>query len=395
MTFGPWRARGKARTLPEAMIRAHSERPLVGAGFVVWMAAAVPQMAAWASGRACFEQSSVVWCAAYGSFAIAFHFAARTVRRGAWRAAALAGQSVAALVALAIGNTGFEGALLCVVAGESPLVVGEKTGFVWVIAQTVAMVAVDLVSPYRGRATHLSAFAYAGFQLFAFGASRLFVREAQARAELARVHAELLATRELFADSTRTAERLRIARELHDALGHHLTALNLQLELARNIADRQTKGPVDHAHALTKELLVELRSVVSAMREEAPLDLSGALQTLASGIPHPRVHLDFEKDLRVEAAFAHTIFRCVQEALTNAVRHAGAENVFLSIETKDDTVAVTVRDDGRGAAELRVGHGLSGLRERIEGMGGKIEVEAQAGVGLTLRALLPARAGAP
>jgi signal transduction histidine kinase len=107
------------------------------------------------------------------------------------------------------------------------------------------------------------------------------------------------------------------------------------------------------------------------------------------------VHLDFENDLRVEVALAHTIFRCVQEALTNAVRHAGAENVFLSIETKDDTVAVTVRDDGRGAVELRVGHGLSGLRERIEGMGGKIEVEAQPGVGLTLRALLPARVGAP
>jgi signal transduction histidine kinase len=173
------------------------------------------------------------------------------------------------------------------------------------------------------------------------------------------------------------------------------TALNLQLELARNIADGQTQEPVGHAQALTKELLVELRSVVSAMREEAPIDLSGALQTLASGIPHPRVHLDFEKDLRVEAALAHTVFRCVQEALTNAVRHAGAENVFLTIETKDDTVAVTVRDDGRGAAKLSVGHGLSGLRERIEGMGGKIEVDAQAGVGLTLRALLPARAGAP
>ena len=376
------------------MIRAHSARPLVGAGFVVWMAAGVPQMAAWASGRAFFGQRSFVWCVAYGVFAIAFHLAARTVRRGAWRAAALAGQSGAALVALAIGNTGFEGALLCVVAGEAPLVVGERTAFVWVIAQTAAMVAVDLVSPYRGRAAHFSTVAYAGFQLFAFGAARLVVREAQARAELGRVNAELLATRELFADSTRTAERLRIARELHDALGHHLTALNLQLELARNVADRQTKDPVDHAHALTKQLLVELRSVVSSMHEDAPLDLSGALRTLASGIPHPRVHLDFENDLRVEAAVAHTIFRCVQEALTNAVRHAGAENVFLSIATKDDSVAVTVRDDGRGASELRVGHGLSGLRERIEGMGGKIEVEAQAGVGLTLRALLPARADA-
>jgi signal transduction histidine kinase len=377
------------------MIRAYSERPLVGAGFVGWMAAGVPQMVAWASGRACFEQRSIVWCAAYGSFAIAFHLATRTLTSRRWRAAALAGQTVSALVALAIGSSGYEGVLLCVVAGESPHVVGEKAGFVWIIVQTVAMVAVDLCSPYRGRATYLSAFAYAGFQLFAFGASRFAVREAQARAELGRVHAELLATRELFADSTRTAERLRIARELHDALGHHLTALNLQLELARNIADRQAKGPVEHAHALSKELLIEVRSVVSAMREEASLDLSGALQTLIAGIPHPRVHLDFANDLRVEAALAHTIFRCVQEALTNALRHAGAENVYLSVAIKDDSVAVTVRDDGRGAAQLRVGHGLSGLRERIEGLGGKMEVEAQHGVGLTLRALLPARAGAP
>jgi signal transduction histidine kinase len=377
------------------MIPGHSDRPLIGAGFVGWVAAGVPQMVAWASGRAAFEQRSVVWCAAYASFAIACHLATRTARRRAGRAAALAGQSVAALVALAIGSTGFEGVLLCVVAGESPLVVGEKAGFGWVIAQTAGMVAIDLFSPYRGPATYLSAFAYTGFQLFAFGAARLVVREAQARSELGRVHAELLATRELFADSTRTAERLRIARELHDALGHHLTALNLQLELARNIADAQTKGPVDHAHALSKELLIEVRSVVSAMREEAPLDLSGALHTLVAGIPHPRVHLDFEHDLRVEAALAHTIFRCVQEALTNALRHAGAENVFLSIATKNDTVAVTVRDDGKGAVEVRAGHGLSGLRERIEGLGGKMEVEAQPGVGFTLRALLPTRVGAP
>jgi signal transduction histidine kinase len=376
------------------------------------MAAGVPQIVAWASGRAPFGQRSFVWCAAYGAFAIAFLLASATSRFAARRAAALAVQSGAALVVVALGNSGFEGALLCVVAGEAPLLLSEKTGLAWLVAQTAGMGAVDLVTPYHGRATQLSALVYAGFQLFAFGASRLAVREARARAELGRVHAELVATRELFADSTRTAERLRIARELHDALGHHLTALSLQLELARNVADRQTMGmrpagggreaagdpertrPIDRAHALTKELLAELRSVVSAMREDAQLDLSGALRTLVAGIPHPRVHLHFENDLRVEAAIAHTIFRCVQEALTNAVRHASAENVFLAIETKDDRVAVTVRDDGRGAAELRAGHGLSGLRERIEAMGGKVEIDAPPGSGLTLRALLPARAGA-
>jgi signal transduction histidine kinase len=377
------------------MMRAPSARSLVGAGFVIWMASGVPQIAAWASGRAPFEQRSVVWCAAYGAFGVAFMLAWATARLAAWRTAALAAQSGAALVAMAVGKTAFEGALLCVVAGEAPRLVGEKTGLVWLIVQTAGMGAVTLLSPYPNRASRLSAIAYTGFQLFAFGASRLAVREAQARAELGRVHAELLATRELFADSTRTAERLRIARELHDALGHHLTALSLQLELARNVAGGRTKVPVDQAHALTKELLVELRNVVSAMRDDAQLDLSGALRTLVAGIPHPRVHLHIESGFRVEAALAHTIFRCVQEALTNAVRHARADNVFLCIETKDDKVLVTVKDDGRGAAELRVGHGLSGLRERIEGMGGKVEIEAKAGLGLTLRALLPAPAGTP
>jgi signal transduction histidine kinase len=377
------------------MVGTRSDRSLVGAGFIIWMASGVPQIGAWAGGRAPFEERSVVWCAAYAVFAVAFLLAWAAARSGPWRAVALAVQSGAALVASAAGKTGFEGALVVVVAGEAPLVVGEKRGLLWLVAQTAGMGAIDLLSPYHARAIRPSSIAYMGFQLFAFFASRLAVREARARADLGRVHAELLATRELFADSTRTAERLRIARELHDSLGHHLTALSLQLELARNVAEGRTQGPIDHAHALTKELLVELRGVVSAMREDTRLDLSGALRTLVAGIPHPRVHLHVMSDLRIEAALAHTIFRCIQEGLTNALRHARADNVFLGIEAKDDRVLVTVKDDGQGAAELQLGHGLSGLRERIEGMGGHVEIEAKAGLGLTLRALLPAPAGAP
>jgi signal transduction histidine kinase len=365
---------------------------LCGAGLVMWVVAGLPQVAAWTSGRVVFDRRSLAWCAAYTAFALAFLFASTTVRFVAWRATALTVQSATALVVLALGHTGFEGALLCVVAGEAPLLVGEKTGLAWVVAQTVGMGAVHLVLPSPTRGRTLSAVAYAGFQLFAFGAARLAERESRGRAELARVHAELLATRELFADSTRTAERLHIARELHDALGHHLTALSLQLELARNLADGRVKEPVDHAHAVTKKLLAELRTVVSAVREHARVDLSRALRTLIAGIPQPRVHLDMENDIAFDAALAHTIFRCVQEALTNALRHAGAANVYLAIETKDESVTVTARDDGRGAAEVQLGHGLAGLRERVEGMGGKVEIESREGAGLTLRATLPARA---
>jgi signal transduction histidine kinase len=371
------------------MDRSPSPRLLVGAGVLASVAAGLPQIASWASGRIPFDRRSLGWCAAYAVFALAFRLAAVTPRPLVGRATALAAQSGAALVAFALGHTRFEGALLCVVAGEAPLLVGEKMGLVWVLAQTAGMAAVNLVGPFQVRRQDLSALAYTGFQLFAFGASRLAVREAEARQELVRVHAELLAARELSADSTRTAERLRIARELHDALGHHLSALSLQLELARHLADGRAKEPVEQAHAVTKELLSELRSVVSSMREDAALDLAGALRTLVAGILHPRVHLEVHGNLQVEAALAHTIFRCVQEALTNVVRHAGAENVYLTIEARGEAVTVTARDDGRGAAEIRPGHGLSGLRERIEGMGGKFEIEARPGAGLTLRALLP------
>jgi signal transduction histidine kinase len=353
----------------------------------------LPKGASLAAG-ALLDARSLAWWASYGAFGVAFFLAAATERFDPWRPLLLAVQSLAALAVLALGRSGFEGILFCVVAGEAPLLVGERTGLAWVAAQVIAMVAVDVVFGRGSRGELVSAISYVGFQLFAFGASRLAVREASARAELGRLHAELLATQELFADSARTAERLRIARELHDALGHHLTALSLQLELARNVAEGRAKEPVDCAHGLTKELLGELRTVVSAMREDAPLDLSRALRTLVAGIPHPRVHLEVAEDLHVEAALAHTIFRCVQEALTNAVRHAGAANVYLEVEADGGNVTVTARDDGRGAAEIHAGHGLSGLRERIEGMGGTMEIVARRGAGLTLRALLPARGGA-
>jgi two-component system sensor histidine kinase UhpB len=86
----------------------------------------------------------------------------------------------------------------------------------------------------------------------------------------------------------------------------------------------------------------------------------------------------------------------VQEALTNAVRHADAANVFLAVEERDGTIAVSARDDGRGAStgSVKAGHGLSGLRERVEGMGGRVEIDSRPGEGVTLRALLPSRGGA-
>jgi signal transduction histidine kinase len=206
----------------------------------------------------------------------------------------------------------------------------------------------------------------------------------------------LCATRELFAESTRIAERLRIARELHDSLGHHLTALHLQLELARRVAEGQAVEPIRQSRDLARDLLSELRDVVGAMREERPIDLARAIDLITAGIPVPRIAVTLPSMFFVhDHTLAHTLFRCVQESLTNAVRHAEAAHVSIEIlvSTGGDYV-VTVRDDGRGAERLRPGHGLDGLRERVTRLGGRLEIDTRPGAGFTVRAFLPARPAA-
>ena len=366
---------------------------LVSAGLVTWAVVGLPTMLRFASGAGAIDRRGAMlgFCAAFAVFGAAFFVSAGTelASTRAARIAALALQSGCALVVIALGRGGFEDALLAVVAGQVPLFVDARFGLGWIVVQSVPA---TLIHVARGSSTTVALFsggAYVGFQLFAVGTAHLARREAMARAELARVHAELLATRELFADSTRTAERLRISRELHDSIGHNLTALSINLEVARNTAEGRAKEPVDRAHALTKELLNELRVVVGAMREDRPVDLGHALRTLASGVSKPRVHLTLPPELPVDAALAHTLFRCVQEVVTNVLRHADAENLFIEIAIDGDTIAVRARDDGRGAARITRGNGLLGLKERIEEGGGRFEIDGAPGEGVTVRALVP------
>jgi signal transduction histidine kinase len=367
---------------------------LLGAGLVTWGIVGVAEIARVVE-RPTAASAIVALLVALAVFGVAFFAVAGTERLGArGRAIAIVTQSVAALAVVALGRGGFAAALLAVVAGQAPMVLSERAAIACVAAQTVAVTAID-VARWGVRDGLLTAGSYFGFQLFALGAAHLAQRESSARVELARAHAELVATQALFADTTRVAERLRISRELHDALGHHLTALSLQLEVARNVADGRATEPVEAAHAITKLLLAELREVVGAMRADEPLDLARALRMLVAGVPRPRVHLALPADLDVrDATLAHTLFRCVQEALTNAIRHARAENLWIDLVDDDGRLAIVARDDGRGVEAMKQGNGLTGLRERVEGVGGRLEIDSSPGRGLTLRAFLPTR-GAP
>jgi signal transduction histidine kinase len=146
---------------------------------------------------------------------------------------------------------------------------------------------------------------------------------------------------------------------------------------------------------VTRLLLTDVRDVVGALREERALDLRRALEDLASAAPEPRVHLACPTDLEVSDPLrAHTLFRCAQEAITNAVRHAQAKNVWIELSREaDGGLQLHARDDGRGAAAVEPGNGLRGMRERLEEAGGSLEIAAAPGAGFALRAALPAFAG--
>jgi signal transduction histidine kinase len=232
---------------------------------------------------------------------------------------------------------------------------------------------------------------YASFQLFAMLTAWYAVTAQRSRDELAAVNADLLATRTLLAESARDSERLRLSRELHDVAGHKLTALKLNLAVLGRDPRVAASESVALCARLADELLADIRGVVQQMRMHDGMDLRGALETLAAPLPKPRVHFQLADAARVaDVAQAEAVLRTVQEALTNAARHSNADNIWIALRREGERLILDIRDDGRGAGALRIGHGLSGMRERLEAIDGQLQIERNAAGGVQLQAWLPA-----
>ncbi|HYN21694.1 MAG TPA: histidine kinase, partial [Thermoanaerobaculia bacterium] len=236
---------------------------------------------------------------------------------------------------------------------------------------------------------------YLGFQILAFLAFEVLERESRGRQELARINAELRSTRELLAHGSRMAERLRIAGELHDAIGHHLVAMSLNLEVAAQQSEGEAREQVRIAQSLARLMLTDVSEIVDALRTEEAFDLRRALESMAAEIPRPKVHLVLSLDLAVEdAELAHLLLRCCQEIATNAAKHAQAENLWLELVREGDSIGLRARDDGRGSERVEDGRGLTGMRHRLEQAGGSLEIATSPGTGFALAALVPLRRGA-
>lgn len=228
------------------------------------------------------------------------------------------------------------------------------------------------------------------FQVFAASAAWFGIKAERARDALAVANADLLATRSLLAETARDGERLRLSRELHDVAGHKLTALKLNLAALARDPRLSADGQVALCARLADELLADIRGVVQQMREGEGVDLAPAIAALASPFPRPRLHLQVDPAARpVSLARAEALLRAVQEGLTNAARHSQAGNLWVVLRQEAGGMRLDIRDDGRGRGELVPGNGLGGMRERLEAVGGRLEVRRTDTGGVQLQAWLP------
>jgi signal transduction histidine kinase len=233
---------------------------------------------------------------------------------------------------------------------------------------------------------------------FAYVFTLLHVREQRARAELAAANDQLRRAAEQAEELATARERNRLARDIHDGLGHHLTVVQMQLQAAGTVLahDPQKAGELlEKAQHQTREALADVRRSVSALRETPdgpalPDVLAGlARDSCDGGVATTVDVLGASRPLPPQTA--DSLFRSAQEGLTNVRKHAGAEQAVVVLDyTRPDVVRLEVRDDGRGVGDgAGSGFGLRGLSERVRMLGGTVAVEPGDGRGLTLRVELP------
>ncbi len=373
------------------------KRPVRITALLIWLAVGAAVALPLGASHLLVGGRAMLWTAAFATFGAAVWRSSRRgppleIRTGVLLVLV---QSVSALLMVSLACTGLEGVLLVIAAAQLPAYLRLTRAVLWVVAQT-ALFAILLLVERSIAYSILGSVGHLGLQLFTLFAISTAIREGTARVELARLYAELRATQGLLVDGARTAERLRISRELHDALGHHLTALSLNLEVASHVPAEAARGHVEKARSIARLLLQDVRGVVTALRDDGGLDLGAALRALVDGVPRPRIHLTVGEDVRVEdPVVAQNLLRVAQEVVTNAIKHSEAENLWLELACDKGAVRIVARDDGRGAAQVQHGYGLRGIGERVSACGGRLDIESDADAGFRLRAWIPLTAAAP
>ena len=318
------------------------------------------------------------------------------------------GSLVAGLLAMQ-PSTGIFPILYFILSPQAMLLLPQRPAILWIVA--FILVTGGNIVIAQGWSEGLIALPiYAGGYFFFGIFAHALVRADAARRESQALLEELeVAHRQLQDYAARieelavVEERNRLAREMHDTLGHRLTVASVQLEAAQRLCPTDSERAaslVGTVRQQVREALSELRSTVAALRTpvEADLQLRSSLRRLmahfeeATGLTVHRVLPEEMPTLPDDHRLA--LYRVVQEALTNIQKHAEAQQVWLVLSTSDEAVTLLVGDDGRGLtlSHDATGFGLRGLRERAGQLGGELHLEPRPGGGTQLSFRLPLRA---
>lgn len=363
------------------------------AAMALWLALGWPVVLAALAGRA--SPAALLWLVPFTIFGAAALGAMVPKLRSEVRWALL-GAQVATVVAMAIlSQWAMMSAFLIITAWQAAMATTPVRALAWVAFQMLAVTATLALVPKPDLCWVLAK--SLGLQLLlVFTAYAVRWESAAARA-LARTNRELRSAQATIAGRARDAERLRISRELHDAWGHELTALGLQLEIASHVTGPgQANDHVIQAKRLARDLLARVRNVVSSLRESERCGLKEALEALAQGVPIPAIHVAIAPHLRIGTDQTYALIRCAQEAVTSAIDGGQAANLWLRVAPDREGVRLVVRNDGRTQPTSAVaGTALLGMRERVERLGGRLAVRTGAGFGFAVDAWLPSPAPEP
>lgn len=302
------------------------------------------------------------------------------------------------------GYFGFNYVLLFVLAGFSTLVFELWVAILYLVYQCVAWVVLAYFMWGRWMEVVDSVTLFSGY-LFSAMMFYIFRRERRSRARAFALSAKLDEANERLRASYRQAEELaatqernRIAREIHDTIGHSLTVVNMQIETARALIEKDGAAAaafLDKAQEVTKKGLADIRASVASLRS-SPLDgrtlaetIEELLETSESGGLATRFDLRGDPEKLNPAAEA-ALYRSAQEALTNVRKHADASEVHLELNyAKRGYVGLSVADNGKGCAEVGGGFGIMGIRERIQLLDGNVTFSSSPGEGFRLSVFVP------
>jgi signal transduction histidine kinase len=231
------------------------------------------------------------------------------------------------------------------------------------------------------------------------------LREERARHEVERLATELQRANQQLRtyaaqveELATTTERNRLAREIHDSLGHYLTVMNVQLGAAQAVFDsdpEKARDALQKAQRLAQEGLADVRRSVAALREKPVGDrpLPDAIEALVEETASAGIDTAFSlagTPRPVQAPTELTLYRAAQEGLTNAQKHARPEEISVTLVYEEAHIRLVVADDGHGADDGGTGgFGLLGLRERVELLGGRVTAESAPGEGFVLTVVVP------